>query len=151
MLALALTAPAAAHTSLDFASPGPGVRVSEPVDRIQLGFADPVQDPAVTLLDPAGDPVEGRLEVIDEYNLAYLVDGLAEPGEYIVQYRVSSPDDDAEGDLLQSAFAFTYLGSSDTGSSNAFVFLAIAAGLGLVAAPFVWRIVRAGTSSDATG
>ncbi|MBT8216159.1 MAG: copper resistance protein CopC [Acidimicrobiia bacterium] len=151
MLAVALATPAAAHTSLDFASPGPGVRVSEPVDRIQLGFADPVEDPVVTLLDPAGDPVTGRVEVIDEYTLAFVLDGLTQPGEYVVQYRVSSPDDDAEGDLLESAYAFTYLGDSDDGGSNALVFLAVAAGLAVVAAPVAWRVLRAGGSSDPTG
>ena len=116
LLAVALAVPAAAHTTLVFASPGPGQRAAGTVDRIELGFADPVFDPVVKLFAPDGTLVEGRVEIIDDRTIAHISEGLEMVGEYVVSYKVTAPDDDDQPDL-EGAYAFTYAAGGRSGSN----------------------------------
>lgn len=143
-LALALVAfgaPAGAHTTLDFASPGPGTRVSGDVDRILLGFADPVSDPVVTLAAPDGSPIGGTVEFIDERTIAYRIDPLEVAGEYVVRYRVTAPDDDDQPNL-EGGFAFTYLGGASRRGSNWPYLAGIVLVLGAIGAVLARRAMR---------
>ena len=140
MLAVALALPAAGHTTLVFATPGPGQRATGTVDRIELGFADPVFDPVITLTAPDGSPVEGSVETIDERTIAFVTAGLSVEGEYIVRYKVAAPDDDDQPEL-EGAYAFTYAGGGRSGSNWPYL-----AGVVLVLSSIggyaAWRVSR---------
>lgn len=133
--------PAGAHTTLDFASPGPGVRVSGNIDRIELGFADPVFDPVIGLIAPDGAALEGRIEFIDDRTLRFDIARLSEPGEYVVTYKVTAPDDDDQPNL-EGAYAFTYLGGATASRSNWLYFAGVVALLGAVGGLLVRRARR---------
>ena len=141
LLVLAFAAPAAGHTTLEFASPGPGMRVSGDVDRIQLGFADPIFNPRVSLFDPDGGAIQGAIEMIDDRTIAFVMEPLVGEGEYVLQYRVTAPDDDDQPDLA-SAFAFTYLGPDTSSGSNWLYYAGVALVLMSIGGFAAWRVSR---------
>ena len=77
--------------------------------------------------------------MIDERTLAFVHEGMDEPGEYVVQYCVLAPDDDDQPELA-SAFAFTYLGGAS--GSNWLYFAGVALGLAGLGGVIAWRVTR---------
>ena len=116
------------------------MRTTGTVDRIELGFADPVFDPVVTLFAPDGTLVEGRVERIDERTIAFITDGLEAVGEYVVSYRVSAPDDDDQPELA-AAYAFTYAGGGRTGSNWPYL-AGVVLVLSSIGGYVAWRVSR---------
>ena len=116
------------------------MRATGDVERIELGFADPVFDPVVTLAAPDGTPVEGSVEVIDERTIAFVIDGLEAEGEYILRYRVSAPDDDDQPDL-EGAYAFTYAGGGQSGSNWPYL-AGVVAVLSSIGGYAAWRVSK---------
>lgn len=95
MLAVGAAAPAAAHTQVQRATPGPGEEVDGPVDAVVLDFLDPLLEaPAVEVTGPDGGPVPGlRPAVLDGDDVARVAfDPLTEPGAYQVTYDYASRD-----------------------------------------------------------
>jgi methionine-rich copper-binding protein CopC len=90
--------PAAAHTELLQASPGPGQRAGGTIELIDLAFLEPVSD-AVVELAFGGAPIEGETVVADGTIIRFqLADPLSEPGRYDVSYHLTSYDlDDTDG------------------------------------------------------
>ncbi len=99
-----LAVPALAHGGVVQAVPGPGQTTGGTVDTLQLLFAEPVNDAAVTFerggeelpVGDPGQPVSNLLEVP--------VDPLTEEGQYIVRYAVTFDD----GVDFDSGYQFTY-------------------------------------------
>jgi methionine-rich copper-binding protein CopC len=96
--------PAGAHSGLVAASPEPGAQVGGRVTRIELVFDAGVSNPQVTLTAPGEVDVEGTVTQVAPDRLSFEMGPLRVEGEYIVRYGFAS----ADGDLTESAFAFTY-------------------------------------------
>lgn len=102
-----VSAPAAAHTQIQRATPGPGETASGDVDVVVLDFLDPVvPTPSVEVRGPDGAPVRGleeaRLIADDVVRVGF--DPLTEAGEYRVDYTFVAID----GDEQVSAHTFTF-------------------------------------------
>ena len=102
-----LTAPAAAHTQIQRATPGPGESVGGELDVVVLDFLDPVvPTPEITVTGPDGDPVSGLrpAEVIADDVVVARFDPLTDAGQYRVDYTFVALD----GDEQVSAHTFTF-------------------------------------------
>lgn len=96
--------PAAAHTELLQASPGPGQRGGGKVEFIDLVFLEPVSEATVEVVFD-GESLPGEMNVTEGSIIRFKLDEpLETPGTYEVKYRMISFDlDDTEAD-----FSFTY-------------------------------------------
>lgn len=96
--------PAAAHTELLQASPGPGQRAGGEIDFVDLAFLEPVSDARIRVVHD-GEEVPGTVVVPDGSIIRFELDEpLATAGRYEVTYQVISFDrDETEG-----RFSFTY-------------------------------------------
>lgn len=107
VLVLAVAAPAAAHSDLEEASPGPGDDVAAGSETVHLLFGEGVEDDddsnQVTLEGPDGDPVAvGAVSVTDDGDGVCVATDPLDAGEYTLDWRVMSVD----GHLVQSRYAF---------------------------------------------
>ena len=101
-----LALPAAAHTQIRRATPGPGETVEAPVEEIVLEFLDPVlPTPVIEVTDEAGAPVAGLGEVrLAGDDVARVAVGPIEaPGDYQVDYTFVALD----GAAQEGAHRFT--------------------------------------------
>lgn len=103
---IATAAPAAAHSDLEEASPGPGDDVAAGAASVHLLFGEGVADDdvnRVTLATAGGDAVAvGQPSVVDDgFGVCAATDALA-PGEYVLDWRVMSED----GHPAQSRYSF---------------------------------------------
>jgi methionine-rich copper-binding protein CopC len=106
-LVVAPAAPAAAHTQIKRATPGPGQTVSGDVDRVELEFIDEVlQTPEIVVSGPDGDPVAGLepAELVAGDLAVARFDPLTDAGRYQVDYTFVALD----GDEQVSAHTFTF-------------------------------------------
>ncbi len=118
---LGTAAPAWAHTQVQRAVPGPGERVSDTVDHVELTFLDPV-DPSVTIAVTGEDGSTvaglGPVELSPDRRQATVhFDALRAAGAYVVDYRFAG----ADGDVQHQSYQFTYLASAagpDSGSGG---------------------------------
>ena len=100
----ALAVPAAAHTELLQASPGPGQRAGGEIDFIDLAFFEPVTDASVEVVHD-GESVGGSMSVTDGSIVRFDFDEpLSSTGTYEVTYRMTSFD----LDLTEAGFSFTF-------------------------------------------
>ncbi|MEM9615366.1 MAG: copper resistance protein CopC [Actinomycetota bacterium] len=107
VLALLLVgpSPAGAHTDLLQGSPGPGQRVGGEVDVIDLVFAEPVTEAAVTITGPDGEDIGGEMTAADGLIIRFSLDEpLTEPGDYQLDYEMISFDTD----FTARGYNFTY-------------------------------------------
>jgi putative copper export protein/methionine-rich copper-binding protein CopC len=106
-IALALSSPAGAHSSLVRAQPPPGARLAAPPAEIRLWFSEPVEIryAGVQVLDGDGRPVTaGRPRSLPGEPTALSVPaGITEPGAYTVAWRALSR---VEGHTTRGTFAF---------------------------------------------
>lgn len=101
-----LAVPAAAHTQIQRAIPGPGESVGGDVDVVVLDFLDPVlPTPEITVSGPDG-PVAGLepAELIADDVAVARFDPLTVAGRYRVDYTFAALDGDEE----VSAHTFTF-------------------------------------------
>lgn len=104
---VAIAAPAAAHTQIQRATPGPGESVSGELDVVVLDFLDPVvPTPEITVTGPDGALVAGLQppELIADDVAVARFDPLTDAGQYQVDYSFVSLD----GDEQVSAHTFTF-------------------------------------------
>jgi methionine-rich copper-binding protein CopC len=104
---VALAVPAAAHTQIQRATPGPGESVGGEVDVVVLDFLDPVvPTPEITVTGPDGAEVAGLqpAEMLADDVAVARFDPLTEGGEYQVDYSFVALD----GDEQVSAHTFTF-------------------------------------------
>ena len=104
---VALAAPAAAHTQVQRATPGPAESVGGELDVVVLDFLDPVVPiPEITVTGPDGALVAGLQppELIADDVAVARFDPLTQAGEYRVDYTFLSVD----GDKQVSAHTFTF-------------------------------------------
>lgn len=96
--------PAAAHTELLQASPGPGQRAGGDIDFIDLVFLEPVSSASVEVVHD-GEVVPGSMTVTDGSIIRFVFDeALTSSGRYDVTYQMISYDlDDTE-----DGFFFTF-------------------------------------------
>jgi len=109
---VAVAAPAAAHTQIQRAIPGPGESVGGELDVVVLDFLDPVvPTPVITVTGPDGAEVAGLqpVEMLADDVAVARFDPLAEAGQYRVDYTFVALD----GDEQVSAHTFTF--EPDTG------------------------------------
>lgn len=100
----ALALPAAAHTELLQASPGPGQRAGGEIDFIDLAFFEPVTDASVDVVHD-GEVVSGSMSVTDGSIVRFDFDEpLSSTGAYEVTYRMTSFD----LDQTEAGFTFTF-------------------------------------------
>jgi methionine-rich copper-binding protein CopC len=86
--------PAAAHSELLQASPGPAQQVGGTVDFVDLVFMASVSG-AVVEVSQNGTPVPGTTEVADGLIISFALDQpLTTPGRYDVSYTVTAGDQD---------------------------------------------------------
>ncbi len=101
---LLASTPAAAHTTLLGAVPGPGETVPAPVTEVVLRFLDPLASAPEVSVDGPGGPVEVVGTALDDDGLVattpILID---EPGRYEVAYRFVA----ADGARQEQAHAFS--------------------------------------------
>lgn len=148
IIAIAASAPAAAHTEVQRATPAPGEVVTSTVDSVELLFLDPVLPSVV--IDVAttdGVPVDGlgSVEHSDDGRTATLAFApLAEPGGYVVSYEFVAADGDAQQDAYRFTFAPTDGSSSGTG-----VIIVVAVGAAVVVVFVVSLRRRRMSASDA--
>lgn len=103
---VAVASPAAAHTQIQRAIPGPAESVGGEVDSVVLDFLDPVvPTPEITVSGPDGAPVAGLqpAEMLADDVAVARFDVLTEAGEYRVDYTFVALD----GDEQVSAHTFT--------------------------------------------
>jgi methionine-rich copper-binding protein CopC len=101
-----LAAPAAAHTQIQRATPGPGEVVEGPVDFVVLEFLDPVlPTPGIEVTGPDGELVAGLEEahLIADDVARVSFEPLAEAGRYRVDYTFVALD----GATQEGAHQFT--------------------------------------------
>lgn len=99
-----LDTPAAAHTDLLQASPGPGQRAGGEIDFIDLAFFEPVSDLTMEVVHN-GETVPGSVTVADGSIIRFEFDEpLTSAGTYEVTYAMTSYDLDA----TTGAFSFTF-------------------------------------------
>lgn len=110
----ALAVPAAAHTQVRRATPGPAEQVEAPLDTVVLEFLDPVlPTPRIEVTAPGGATVPGLGETrlvgddVAEVDFA----AVEEPGEYQVDYTFVAVD----GATQEGAHRFTLVAG---GGSN---------------------------------
>lgn len=104
---VAVAAPAAAHTQIQRATPGPGESVSGELDVVVLDFLDPVvPTPEITVTGPGGALVAGLQppELIADDVAVARFDPLTDAGQYQVDYAFVALD----GDEQVSAHTFTF-------------------------------------------
>ncbi|MFP5579714.1 MAG: copper resistance protein CopC [Acidimicrobiia bacterium] len=99
--------PAAAHTQVQRASPGPGEVVEGEVGSVVLDFLDPVlPTPTITVTGPDGAPVPGlgqaRMAADDVAEVEF--DPLTAAGDYQVDYTYVAVD----GATQEGAHQFTF-------------------------------------------
>ncbi len=96
--------PAAAHTDLLQASPGPGQRAGGTIDFIDLAFTEPVTEAAVQVLF-GGSSLPGQVTVGEGAIIRFELDEpLAQSGTYEVRYQMISYDLDP----TESSFSFLF-------------------------------------------
>ena len=100
-------APAAAHTQVQRASPGPGEVVEGEVGTVVLDFLDPVlPTPTITVTGPDGAPVPGlgpaRMTADDVAEVEF--DPLTAAGDYQVDYTYLAVDGATQEGAHQFAF-----------------------------------------------
>lgn len=113
-IALAVAAPAEAHTSLTGATPAKGSTVRPPA-RIVLTYADPVQFPGVVVLDAHGGHHEAGKAHAAGNTVTEQVAGVLTPGVYTVGWRVVSDD----GHPVTGEYRFTVSGAAAPSTSAA--------------------------------
>ena len=96
--------PAFAHGGIVQGVPGPGQSVGGTVGKIQLLFAEPVNEAAVTIEDSTGVLLTGTLDYPVSNLLEFSTDGITVDDDYIVRYSVIFDD----GVKFSSAYQFTY-------------------------------------------
>ncbi len=99
--------PAAAHTQIQRASPGPGEAVEGEVGSVVLDFLDPVlPTPTITVTGPDGAPVPGlgqaRMAADDVAQVEF--DPLTVAGDYQVDYTYVAVDGATQEGAHQFAF-----------------------------------------------
>jgi methionine-rich copper-binding protein CopC len=98
------SAPAAAHTDLLQASPGPGQRAGGDIDFVDLAFLEPVSGATVDVVHD-GETVPGSMIVTDGSIIRFAFDEpLTSSGTYEVSYAMTSYDLDA----TTGSFSFTF-------------------------------------------
>ncbi len=103
-VAAAVAPPAAAHTDLLQASPGPGQRAGGEIDFVDLAFLEPVSDATVDVVHDGGT-VAGSMVTTDGSIIRFEFDEpLASAGTYDVSYAMTSADLDA----TTGRFTFTF-------------------------------------------
>lgn len=96
--------PAAAHTDLLQASPGPGQRAGGDVDFVDLAFLEPVSGATVTVIHD-GETVPGSTTVTEGSIIRFVFDEpLTSSGSYEVSYAMISYD----LDQTTGGFSFTF-------------------------------------------
>lgn len=111
--ALAVAAPAEAHTSLTGATPAKGSTVARPPARIVLGYADPVRFPGVVVLDAHGGHHESGKARAAGNKVTEQVAGALAPGVYTVGWRVVSED----GHPVTGEYRFTVAAGASPSAS----------------------------------
>jgi methionine-rich copper-binding protein CopC len=101
---LLIAGPAGAHSSLGEASPGPGDIVGGTVDSLELVFLQGVSDASISLRTPDGVLTETTVSQPSELEVRAEFDALEEPGQYIVDWGLTS----ADGDSTAASYAFSY-------------------------------------------
>ena len=87
--------PAAAHSTMLQASPGPSQIAGGPIDVVDLTFTEPVSEAEVRVKNGDGEFLPGSMAVADGQIIRFVFDEpLNEPGEYEVDYEVISWDGD---------------------------------------------------------
>ena len=104
LTAVLIATPAAAHSSLGEASPGPGDLVGGTLDSLELVFLDGVSEPAVTLRAPDGTDIDTTVSQPSGLEVRAEFDALQEPGQYIVDWSLVS----ADGDDTSAAYSFSF-------------------------------------------
>lgn len=94
-----------AHTALDYANPGDGDSVDEPVSEITVAFTEQVSlvDDGFEVLDPQGNIVVPTVETDDDQVFRLLLDPPLAGGAAGVAYEVTSQD----GHVVAGAISFT--------------------------------------------
>lgn len=93
-----------AHGELVAQSPAPGEDVGS-VAHIDLVFSTPVFDWSLDVERPDGQPLDGfAVQKADSF-LSYEVAPLSLEGQYIVRYSAT----DTDGDLVEGAYAFSFV------------------------------------------
>ncbi|NNE73139.1 MAG: hypothetical protein HKN26_05700, partial [Acidimicrobiales bacterium] len=148
-------ASAGAHTELAIAVPDIGARVGGTVDRIELTFFGPIEDPTVFVETPSDATIEGKIERPAPNGVWLALERpLDETGQHIVRYAATSTD----GDRDQQAYAFVYDPTSppavfagpddDSGGSPLIGVIVAALALGFVLLLFI--AMKRRTTSTAT-
>lgn len=118
VVAVGARVPAAAHTGVLRASPGPGEEVAGPVTSVDLTFLDPVEpDVSIEVRDPSGEPVAGVSAVersADGRRARVTFTALSGAGEYVVEYRFTAED----GDASRETYRFTLLPAEPDGDGS---------------------------------
>lgn len=104
VVAVALSAPAAAHSDLRTSRPVDGQTVSSPLTQVDLVFWASVSGSAVTVKDPEGSLVPGQASQVDDVTVRFAMAPTTVSGPYTVEYRLTSGD----GDPVSGSIAFTY-------------------------------------------
>jgi methionine-rich copper-binding protein CopC len=92
--AMASASPAAAHTELLQASPGPGQQAGGTIDFIDLAFLQTVSDATIEV-SHEGQPIPGTMVEPNGQIVRFgFAEPLSSPGRYDVTYRMISPDQD---------------------------------------------------------
>lgn len=103
-----LAAPAAAHTQIRRATPGPAESVEAPVEEVVLEFLDPVlPTPSIEVTDASGAMVDGQgaVRLVGDDVARLEVGPIEEPGEYQVDYAFVAVD----GATQDGAHRFTVI------------------------------------------
>ncbi len=99
--------PAAAHTTLQSATPGIGATVAAP-SQVVLTFADPVRFPEVVVTDAGGKRhQDGKPQAVDN-TVTEKISGTLAGGVYVVGWRVVAPD----GHPVSGEYRFIVAGGS---------------------------------------
>ncbi|MDN4482428.1 copper resistance CopC family protein [Demequina lignilytica] len=111
--ALALAAPAAAHTALVSSSPADGDTVTE-LTEVSLEFTEQLLDIGneLVMVAPDGTPTELEIGEVTETVTAEVPEGAIAPGENTLRFRVVS----ADGHPIEGSIAFTYAPDEHTPS-----------------------------------
>ena len=108
VVAVALSAPAIAHSELRTSRPVDGQTVSSPITEVDLVFWTSVSGNEVMVRDPNGSLVPGRTSQADDVTVRFAMAPTTASGPYTVEYHLTSRD----GDPVSGSIAFTYAPSS---------------------------------------
>lgn len=139
----AVAVPAAAHTEVQSAEPGPGDEVSGPVEGVSLTFLDQVATDATIDVSGPDGPIEssGPATLDDTSRVLELdLEPVSQPGDYVVRYSFTATD----GDRQDESYRFRIVEDESSVPIGAVVAAGAAV---LVIAAALWRRRRGATDA----